>query len=97
MSPGDCRCWRVAPRVEVRGEVTAAGVSVIVADDRPEGPESERAVIEGGAEVPHDQATNRRHGGTDWATATLGGALSFGESDRGGTAVTIVEPRRDGA
>jgi signal transduction histidine kinase len=84
------------PRVEVRGSVTETGVRVRVADDGPGIPRSERAVIEAGQEDPLAHATSLGLWGTKWAVETLGGELSFGDSDLGGAVVSIDLPRADG-
>ncbi|GAA0524060.1 hypothetical protein GCM10008992_25570 [Halorubrum aquaticum] len=79
-----------SPRVVVRVERTGADVRLVVADDGPGIPESERAVIEGGGETPFEHASSLGLWGTNWAVQSMGGSLSFDESDLGGTAVEVV-------
>jgi len=83
-----------SPRVVIRGEQTASDVRLVVADDGPGIPESERAVIEAGEEAPLEHATGLGLWGANWAVQTAGGSLSFGVSDLGGTAVTVTLPDR---
>ncbi|WP_175452760.1 ATP-binding protein [Halorientalis regularis] len=78
-----------SPRVVVRAEQTGADIRLLVADDGPGIPESERAVIEAGGETPFEHASSLGLWGTNWAVQSMGGTLSFDESDLGGTAVTI--------
>ncbi|RXK47943.1 sensor histidine kinase [Halorientalis pallida] len=78
-----------SPRVVVRAERTEADVRLVVADDGPGIPESERAVIEAGGETPLEHASSLGLWGTNWAVQSMGGSLSFDESDLGGTAVTV--------
>jgi signal transduction histidine kinase len=80
------------PTVEIRGTDTSEGVRVVVADDGPGIPVSERSVIEDGGEEPHDHASSLGLWGTSWAVQALGGQLSFDESDLGGAAVTVDLP-----
>jgi signal transduction histidine kinase len=80
------------PRVEVTGRETGDGVRVVVADDGPGIPEAEVAVIEASGEDPHAHASRLGLWGTNWAVRSLGGRLSFGESDLGGAAVAIHLP-----
>jgi signal transduction histidine kinase len=81
-----------SPRVAVRSEREESGVRFVVADDGPGIPESERAVIDSGEEVPLEHASGLGLWGANWAVQTAGGSLSFGESDLGGTAVTVTLP-----
>ncbi len=83
-----------SPRVDVRGSETATGLLLVVADDGPGIPESERAVIERETESPESHASSLGLWGTNWAVTQLGGDLSFADSDLGGTAVTIELPVR---
>lgn len=80
------------PRVEVRATTTETGLRLVVADDGPGIPESERAVIETGQESPLAHATTVGLWGTNWAVQSLGGELSFEESNLGGAAVHIDIP-----
>jgi len=80
------------PRVEVRATTTETGLRLVVADDGPGVPESERAVIETGRESPLAHATTIGLWGTNWAVQSLGGELSFEESDLGGAAVYVDIP-----
>lgn len=80
------------PTVEIRGSETSTGVHVVVADDGPGIPTSERSAIEAGGEEPHDHASSLGLWGTSWAVQALGGELSFAESDLGGAAVTVDLP-----
>jgi signal transduction histidine kinase len=80
------------PRVAVRATTTETGLRLVVADDGPGIPESERAVIETGQESPLAHATTVGLWGTNWAVQSLGGELSFEESDLGGAAVCIDIP-----
>lgn len=82
------------PRVEVRGKETDNGARLIVADNGPGIPESERSVIERQAESPQEHASSLGLWGTNWAVQQLGGELSFRQSDLGGTAVVIELPTR---
>jgi PAS domain S-box-containing protein len=84
------------PTVEVRIEsVGGEGwVDVVVADDAPEIPASEREVITGEADI-----TPTRHGSglglwlVKWTVEGFGGELVFGTSDLGGNAVRLRLPR----
>jgi signal transduction histidine kinase len=80
------------PRVEVRGSVTTTSVELRVVDDGPGIPESERAVLAAGEEVPLEHATGIGLWSTKWAVETMGGAITFGESELGGAAVNITLP-----
>jgi hypothetical protein len=55
-------------------------------------PASERNVIEAESEGPLAHATSIGLWGTNWAVQTLGGELSFGESESGGASVQIDIP-----
>jgi signal transduction histidine kinase len=79
-------------RVEVRGAVTTTSVELRVVDDGPGIPESERGVLAAGEEVPLEHATGIGLWSTKWAVETMGGTLTFGESDLGGAAVCITLP-----
>ncbi|TKX72409.1 ATP-binding protein [Halorubrum sp. GN11GM_10-3_MGM] len=79
-----------SPRVVVRVERTGTDIRLVVADDGPGIPESERAVIEGGIETPFEHASSLGLWGTNWAVQSMGGSLSFKESDFGGTAVEVA-------
>jgi signal transduction histidine kinase len=81
-----------APRVVVRGEHNESSVRIIVADNGPGIPESERAVIETAEEAPLKHASSFGLWGTSWAVRAMGGSLSFRDSDLGGTAVIISLP-----
>jgi signal transduction histidine kinase len=79
-----------SPRVVVRAERTGVDIRLVVADDGPGIPESERAVIEVGGETPFEHASSLGLWGTNWAVQSMGGSLSFDESDLGGTAVEVA-------
>jgi signal transduction histidine kinase len=81
-----------SPRVVVRGECRDSDVRFVIADDGPGIPESERVVIESGEEAPLKHASGLGLWGANWAVQTVGGSLSFAESDLGGTAVTVTLP-----
>jgi signal transduction histidine kinase len=83
------------PQVEVRGRETATGIELVVADNGPGIPDTEREVIEAGVEDAHTHTTSLGLWGTNWAVQTLGGTLTFGESGMGGTAVTLELPTDD--
>jgi signal transduction histidine kinase len=80
------------PRVEVRASVTEAAVEILVVDDGPGIPASERQVLQAGEEAPLAHASGLGLWSTKWAVETMGGELSFGESDLGGAAVHITLP-----
>jgi nitrogen-specific signal transduction histidine kinase len=80
------------PRVAVRGRRTDTGVRIVVADDGPGIPDSERAVIEAGEETPLSHATSVGLWGTRWAVGAMNGSLSFADSDLGGTEVIVELP-----
>ncbi len=80
------------PRVAVRGRRTDTGVQVVVADDGPGIPDSERAVIEAGEETPLSHATSVGLWGTRWAVGAMNGSLSFADSDLGGTEAVVELP-----
>jgi signal transduction histidine kinase len=80
------------PRIRVRAEQSGSDVQILVADDGPGVPESEQAVIEAGEEAPLKHGSSFGLWGTNWAVRTMGGSLSFGDSDLGGAAVTITLP-----
>jgi signal transduction histidine kinase len=82
------------PTVAVRGSETATGSRLVVADDGPGIPASEQAVIDAGSETPLSHGSSLGLWGVQWAVQTLGGSLSFEESDLGGTAVTLELPDR---
>jgi signal transduction histidine kinase len=82
------------PRVAVRAETTETGLTVTVVDDGPGVPPSEWDVIESESERPLAHATSIGLWGTNWAVQTLGGELSYDESDLGGAAVTIDIPSK---
>ena len=71
---------------------TPDGCEIRVADDGPGIPESEQAVIESGEELPLEHASGLGLWGANWVVQTVGGSLSFDESDLGGTAVTVTLP-----
>jgi len=81
-----------SPSVVVRGELTGSDVRLVVADDGPGIPESERAVIESGEEGALEHASGIGLWGANWGVQTAGGSLSFGESDLGGAAVEVTLP-----
>ena len=81
-----------SPRVVIRGERTDSDVRLVVADDGPGIPESERAVIEAGHEAQLEHASGLGLWGANWAVQSAGGSLSFGESDLGGATVTLSFP-----
>jgi len=83
------------PQVEIQGTVTETGVRISVEDDGPGIPESERAVLATGREDPLKHATSLGLWSTKWAVETLGGDLSFGDSDLGGAAVRIEVPESE--
>ena len=79
------------PRVRVSVKsIEGEWIDVVVADDGPRIPESERDVITGAAEI-----TPTRHGSglglwlVKWTAERFGGELSFGESDMGGNSVRM--------
>jgi len=80
------------PRVAVRGRQTDTGVRIVVADDGPGVPASERAVIEAGEETPLSHATSVGLWGTRWAVDAMNGSLSFDDTDRGGTEAIVDLP-----
>jgi signal transduction histidine kinase len=80
------------PHVVVRGEHSKSDVQILVADDGPGIPASERAVIETAKEAPLKHASSFGLWGANWAVRAMGGSLSFGDSDLGGTAVMITLP-----
>ena len=80
-----------SPRVRIRVEpVEDDWIDVVVADDGPHIPASEREVITGAAEI-----TPTRHGSglglwlVKWTAERFGGELSFEESDLGGNGVRV--------
>ena len=81
-----------SPRVVVRGERRESDVRLVVADDGPGIPESERAVIETGDEAQLEHASGFGLWGANWAVQAMGGSLSFGDSDLGGAVVTVTLP-----
>jgi signal transduction histidine kinase len=81
-----------SPRVAVRCERADSGVRVTVADDGPGIPDAERGVIEAGTEAPLEHASSLGLWGANWAVQTVGGSLSFADSDLGGTAVVVTLP-----
>lgn len=80
------------PRVAVRAELADTGIRIVIADDGPGIPESELAAIEAGDETPLDHASSLGLWGANWAVQTMGGSLSFEDSDLGGTAVVVDLP-----
>lgn len=80
------------PRIAVRGRRTDTGVRIVVADDGPGIPASERAVIEAGEETPLSHATSVGLWGTRWAVGAMNGSLSFDDSDLGGTEAIVELP-----
>jgi signal transduction histidine kinase len=83
-----------APTVVVRGRETATGSRLVVADDGPGIPANERAVIDAESETALSHGSSLGLWGVQWAVQTLGGSLSFEESDLGGTAVALELPDR---
>jgi signal transduction histidine kinase len=81
-----------SPRVAVRCERSEAGVRITIADDGPGIPDAERAVIEAGTENQFEHASSLGLWGANWAVQTVGGSLSFEDSDLGGTAVVVTLP-----
>ncbi len=81
-----------SPRVAVRCERTDGGVRITVADDGPGIPDAERAVIEAGTETKLEHASSLGLWGAHWAVQTVGGSLSFEDSDLGGTSVVVTLP-----
>lgn len=84
-----------APRIEVRCEVTAFGLHIVVADNGPGIPELEATAVQTGFEGKLDHATSIGLWGANWAIQSLGGKLTIGESQFGGAAVTIEIPLAD--
>lgn len=80
------------PTVEIRVRTTKDSVQVHVVDDGPGIPESERVALETGEESPLQHATSLGLWSIKWGVETMGGSLSFGESDLGGAAVRIELP-----
>lgn len=80
---------RDEPRVEIWSTENEAGARVIVADDGPGIPESERSVIETRSESQQSHASSLGLWATSWAVQQMGGDISFRDSDLGGTAVVI--------
>jgi signal transduction histidine kinase len=80
------------PRIMIRTEHSGADLRITVADNGPGIPASETAVIETGQEAPLKHASSLGLWGTNWAVQAMGGSLSFGDSDLGGTAVTVTLP-----
>ncbi len=80
------------PAVEIRVRTTEDSVRIHVVDNGPGIPESERAVLETGEESPLQHATSLGLWSIKWGVETMGGSLSFGESDLGGAAVRIELP-----
>lgn len=78
------------PRVVVRVADTADGTEIVVSDDGPGIPETERSVITAGGEEPLAHASSLGLWSTQWAVQTMGGSLSFDESEFGGAAVCIT-------
>jgi signal transduction histidine kinase len=83
---------RPEPHVDIRAERTETGLTLTVSDNGPGVPASERNVIEAESEGPLAHATSIGLWGTNWAVQTLGGELSFGESESGGASVQIDIP-----
>lgn len=83
---------KAEPRVEIRAERTDIGFRVTVADDGPGIPDHERQAIESGSEAALTHASSLGLWGTSWAVQTLGGTLTLGESELGGTAVALHFP-----
>lgn len=81
-----------SPRVVVHGAETETGVRIVVKDNGPGIPESERTVIEDGSEDPLSHASSLGLWGTNWAVQTMGGSVTFTNSDIGGAAVIIELP-----
>jgi Signal transduction histidine kinase len=80
------------PTVVVRGAETATGSRLVVADDGPGIPANEQAVIDAGSETPLSHGSSLGLWGVRWAVQTLGGSLSFEESDLGGTSCRARTP-----
>jgi signal transduction histidine kinase len=83
------------PRVEVTATAEAGWLVVEVADDGPGIPTDEVAAVRSGEETKLLHGSGMGLWLLDWGTTRLGGTLSFGESDRGGAAVTIRVPGTD--
>lgn len=82
-------------RVEVSGSTTPTSVELLIADDGPGIPDAEEDVITAGTE--HDLAHGSSLGlwGANWAIQTLGGNLSFEQSQFGGAAVCVSFPKTE--
>jgi signal transduction histidine kinase len=64
-------------------------VELTVADDGPGIPERERRLIDDGTETQIEHGSGIGLWLVNWGVVQLGGDLRFGESDRGGAAVTV--------
>ncbi|GAD51471.1 signal-transducing histidine kinase [Halarchaeum acidiphilum MH1-52-1] len=82
------------PTVEIAARVDGRTVDITVADDGPGIPESELELVTGEREI-----TQLEHGSglglwlVRWITEEYDGRVTFGESDRGGAAVTLALQR----
>lgn len=83
------------PQVEIQSSVTGTCVQIRVEDNGPGIPESERAVLATGREDSLTHAKSLGLWGIKWAVETLGGDLSFGDSELGGAAVCIEIPQSE--
>lgn len=83
-------------RIRARGERTAAGewLRIEVADDGTGIPEQERRAVIDGEVTPLHHSSGLGLWVTKWVMETIGGELSFEESDLGGTTVVLRLPKQ---
>lgn len=83
------------PRVEVRVDVAADSVAVVVADNGPGIGEEEYAAVERGTETQLDHASGLGFWLIRWGASIAGGSVSFAENEPTGAVVTVDVPRLD--
>ncbi|WP_267640651.1 sensor histidine kinase [Haloarchaeobius amylolyticus] len=82
-------------RISLTAEHDGEDLLVVVADDGPGIPDSERAPLSNEAETPLDHGSGLGLWVVNWGTQSVGGDVTF-DTDDDGTVVTVTVPCADG-